>query len=139
MESEKGNVRLHLPERVCVGSNGRPPAMRLFLAAFGGGFVHCMSCIHAIPAWLVRMQPRVSTIHEYLDWTVTAIEPHSPEDLVSECGWVGGWPGALWKRLAGKVGDKQCRTAQKAWASGGSGPAEPLGKAPQSHSMVGNK
>jgi len=35
-------------------------------------------------------QPRAATIHEYLDWTVTASEPQHPDDLVRPArDWVG--------------------------------------------------
>ena len=34
--------------------------------------------------------PRAATIHEYLDWTVTASEPEDPDELVSGGGGGGG-------------------------------------------------
>lgn len=43
------------------------------------------------PRRLARMtgeKPRASTIHEYLDWTVTAIEAHNEGEYVS--GWPAG-------------------------------------------------
>ena len=60
---------------------GRPPSSvhrRHNPRFFSLTLLHCAPCL-----LLLGMQvPRAATIHEYLDWTVTASEAEDPDELV---------------------------------------------------------